>query len=102
MHPCELSSSQLTAASAHPVASSPLPQIANPILGQVLGQAGKEVSPFVRTTCGVVKVEAGGIAHNVLPRTGTITINCRVLPGVLVPAAVAGRRPEAGRCCWDT
>ncbi|KAL4858195.1 N-fatty-acyl-amino acid synthase/hydrolase [Chlorella vulgaris] len=54
--------------------------IANPILGQVLGQAGKEVSPFVRTTCGVVKIEAGGIAHNVLPRTGTITINCRVLP----------------------
>jgi hypothetical protein len=94
-------------------------QVLNPVLGQLLGQAGKEINPFVRTTCGVVsrfksclglkgvsvcpallvsyahaavttllrarglqvQIEAGGIAHNVLPRQGSIKLNFRVLPG---------------------
>ena len=37
-------------------------QIVNPILGQVLGQASRETSPLVRTSCAVVSVAvaAGG------------------------------------------
>lgn len=34
-------------------------QLLNPILGQMLGQLGREVNPFVRTTCAVVGWEGG-------------------------------------------
>ncbi|PRW33795.1 Zn-dependent [Chlorella sorokiniana] len=56
-------------------------RLLNPILGQLLGQLGREVNPFVRTTCAVVKIQAGGVADNVLPGSGAITVNCRTLPG---------------------
>ncbi|KAL4436962.1 hypothetical protein ABPG75_004101 [Micractinium tetrahymenae] len=55
--------------------------VLNPVLGQLLGQASPEVASFVRTTCSVVGVQAGGIAENVLPNVGTITLNFRTLPG---------------------
>lgn len=55
--------------------------VVNPVLGQLLGQASPEVACFVRTTCSVVGVQAGGIAENVLPTAGTITVNFRMLPG---------------------
>lgn len=73
-----------------PLTLPPL-QLVNPVLGQAMGQAGREVSALVRTTCAVVGVQAGGVAHNVLPRSGTITINCRLLPGGPPRGAAFGR-----------
>ena len=64
-------------------------QLVNPVLGQLLGQGGREMQQFVRTTCGVVGLHAGGVAQNVLPRAGTITLNCRPLPGARACGAQA-------------
>jgi carboxypeptidase PM20D1 len=56
--------------------------IVNPVLGQLVGQlGGREVGAMVRSTCAVVGISAGGIAHNVLPSSGQIRLNLRILPG---------------------
>lgn len=55
--------------------------VVNPILGQLMGQLAPEVAAFVRTTCAVVSVAAGGIADNVMPKKGSILLNFRILPG---------------------
>ena len=45
--------------SAHPphtsLSTPSLLQLVNPVVGQLMGQAGRELSPFVRTTCSVVR-----------------------------------------------
>lgn len=56
--------------------------LVNPILAQlVAGSPMRELAAMVRTTVAVVGINAGGIAHNVLPAHGTITLNMRTLPG---------------------
>lgn len=56
--------------------------IVNPVLGQLVGQmGGRDIGAMVRSTCAVVGISAGGIAHNVLPQHGQIRLNLRTLPG---------------------
>ena len=58
-------------------------QLLRPLLAQALTQAGDDIAALVRTTCGVVGVQAGGIADNVLPTSATVKLNFRLLPGGL-------------------
>ena len=53
----------------------------NAALGQVLGLGGPELAAMVRSTVGIVGIQAGGEAHNVLPTRGSILLNIRTLPG---------------------
>lgn len=55
--------------------------ILNPILGQVMATASTQLAALVRTTCAVVKIEAGTGADNVLPDAAVVRMNCRILPG---------------------
>lgn len=72
--------------------------LVNPALAQVLAQGRREIAAMVRSTVGVVGLKAGGIAANVLPQSGTITLNFRTLPGehAVVFSAVA---TVVWRCC---
>lgn len=54
----------------------------SPLLGQLMGQYGEgSIAALVRTTVAVVGIHVGGVATNVLPSYGNITLNFRTLPG---------------------
>ena len=56
-------------------------RLINPIVGQVLGsKGGKALGALVRSTAGIVNLEAGQGAANVLPQDGSINVNIRTLP----------------------
>lgn len=48
-----------------------------------LAAAGPEFNALLRTTCTPTMLR-GGHAENALPRNATVTVNCRILPGVPV------------------
>ncbi len=55
--------------------------IINPIVGQILGsKGGKALGALVRSTAGIVNLQAGQGAGNVLPQDGSIEVNIRTLP----------------------
>jgi hypothetical protein len=70
-------------------------QVLRPVVAQLLSQAGDDVAAMVRTTCAVVGVKAGGIADNVLPTSGVVKLNFRLLPGRSLSICARDRSPCA-------
>lgn len=56
-------------------------KVVQAILAQALSRAGGGHAALVRTTCVAVAVDLDAGAENILPQVGTVTVNCRLLPG---------------------
>eukprot|EP00879_Flechtneria_rotunda_P030781 GHRR01033460.1.p1 GENE.GHRR01033460.1~~GHRR01033460.1.p1 ORF type:complete len:240 (+),score=87.11 GHRR01033460.1:328-1047(+) len=69
---------------------------ADNLLAHIMAAASAEAAALVRSTAAVTKVTAG-IADNVLPQTGMINVNFRLLPGDTPDTAVEYAKSWLGR-----
>jgi carboxypeptidase PM20D1 len=70
------------------------------LVAAAMAKAGAEAASLVRTTAAATRFEAG-VADNMLPQSGTVSINFRLLPGDTSADALAYLAGAAGQTAVD-